>query len=220
MNFHDERDNLSRGDEAATRAGEHARPGCAYTGHAVVVARFASTRAVSSPRPTLRFPRRGLPPGGLRPSAPTSRGSGDMRGSPPRLGCVLLLSGQGRAAVGRVYRRTRSAGWPTGSTLRRAGSGSGGRSGRLSRCRWGRARQRVGERLGSAATAGEGAQNLVCAYIAAGVLTGLGANAAFGWWWPDPVLALGIAAIAVGRVARRGVARAAVRSPRSGLRLV
>ena len=61
----------------------------------------------------------------------------------------------------------------------------------------GRAKQRVGERLGSGATAGEGAQNLLCAYMAAGVVAGLGANAAFGWWWLDPVIALAIAAIAV-----------------------
>jgi divalent metal cation (Fe/Co/Zn/Cd) transporter len=59
------------------------------------------------------------------------------------------------------------------------------------------AKQRIGERLGSAATAGEGAQNLLCAYMAAGVLVGLGANAAFGWWWLDPLVALAIAAIAV-----------------------
>jgi len=61
----------------------------------------------------------------------------------------------------------------------------------------GRAKQRVGERLGSDATAGEGAQNLLCAYMAAGVLVGLVANAAVGWWWLDPVIALAIAAIAV-----------------------
>jgi divalent metal cation (Fe/Co/Zn/Cd) transporter len=61
----------------------------------------------------------------------------------------------------------------------------------------GRAKQRVGERLGSGATAGEGAQNLLCAYMAAGVLVGLGANAALGWWWLDPIIALVIAAIAV-----------------------
>jgi divalent metal cation (Fe/Co/Zn/Cd) transporter len=61
----------------------------------------------------------------------------------------------------------------------------------------GRAKQRIGERLGSGATAGEGAQNLLCAYMAAGVVVGLGANAALGWWWLDPVIALGIAAIAV-----------------------
>ncbi len=61
----------------------------------------------------------------------------------------------------------------------------------------GHAKQRLGERLRSGATAGEGAQNLLCAYMAAGVLLGLAANAAFGWWWLDPVIALVIAAIAV-----------------------
>lgn len=61
----------------------------------------------------------------------------------------------------------------------------------------GRAKQRVGERLGSGATTGEGAQNLLCAYLAAGVLVGLVANAAVGWWWLDPVIALAIAAIAI-----------------------
>jgi divalent metal cation (Fe/Co/Zn/Cd) transporter len=70
----------------------------------------------------------------------------------------------------------------------------------------GRAKQRIGERLGSGATAGEGAQNLLCAYMAAGVVVGLGANAALGWWWLDPVIALGIAALAVheGRGTWRG----------------
>jgi divalent metal cation (Fe/Co/Zn/Cd) transporter len=61
----------------------------------------------------------------------------------------------------------------------------------------GRAKQRIGECLGSGATAGEGAQNLLCAYMAAAVLVGLAANAAFGRWWLDPVIALVIAAIAV-----------------------
>jgi divalent metal cation (Fe/Co/Zn/Cd) transporter len=61
----------------------------------------------------------------------------------------------------------------------------------------GRAKQRIGQRLGSAATAGEGAQNLLCAYMAVGVLAGLIANALIGWWWLDPVIALAIAALAV-----------------------
>jgi divalent metal cation (Fe/Co/Zn/Cd) transporter len=61
----------------------------------------------------------------------------------------------------------------------------------------GRAKRRLGARLGSAATAGEGAQNLLCAYMAAGVLLGLVANAALGWWWLDPVIALGIAGLAI-----------------------
>lgn len=61
----------------------------------------------------------------------------------------------------------------------------------------GRAKQRIGAELGSGATAGEGTQNLLCAYLAAGVLVGLLANAIAGWWWVDPVVALGIAALAV-----------------------
>ena len=79
----------------------------------------------------------------------------------------------------------------------------------------GRAKQRVGERLGSGATAREGAQNLLCAYMAAGVLLGLAANAVLGWWWLDPIIALAIAAIAVreGREAWSGEGCACVAVP-------
>jgi divalent metal cation (Fe/Co/Zn/Cd) transporter len=70
----------------------------------------------------------------------------------------------------------------------------------------GRAKARLGARLGSLATSGEGAQNMLCAYMAAGVLAGLLANAALGWWWLDPAIGLGIAALAVkeGRAAWAG----------------
>jgi divalent metal cation (Fe/Co/Zn/Cd) transporter len=59
-----------------------------------------------------------------------------------------------------------------------------------------RAKRRVGRALGSHATACEGSQNLICAYLAVTALAGIGANALFGWWWADPVAALGIAGIA------------------------
>ena len=59
------------------------------------------------------------------------------------------------------------------------------------------AKVRLAHRLGSAATKGEGNQNLLCAYLAGAVLIGLVANAAFGVWWLDPVAALAIAGIAV-----------------------
>lgn len=59
------------------------------------------------------------------------------------------------------------------------------------------AKRCLGARLGSLATAGEGTQNLLCAYLAAAVLAGLLANTVLGWWWLDPVVALGIAALAV-----------------------
>lgn len=59
------------------------------------------------------------------------------------------------------------------------------------------AKKRIGTRLGSAAVRGEGDQNLLCAYLAAAVLIGLLANTALGWWWLDPAIALGIAAMAI-----------------------
>jgi divalent metal cation (Fe/Co/Zn/Cd) transporter len=68
------------------------------------------------------------------------------------------------------------------------------------------AKSRVGEALASSATASEGRQNLLCAYLSAALLVGLGANALFGWWWADPAAALAVAALAVkeGREAWRG----------------
>lgn len=59
------------------------------------------------------------------------------------------------------------------------------------------AKRRLGAQLASAATAGEGSQNLLCAYLAAAVLIGLLANTAFGWWWLDPLVGLGIAGLAI-----------------------
>ncbi|MFG2042940.1 cation transporter [Dactylosporangium sp. NPDC048998] len=58
-------------------------------------------------------------------------------------------------------------------------------------------KQRLGTQLDSEAVAGEGTQNLICGYLAAGVLLGLLANTLFGWWWLDPVVALAIAALCV-----------------------
>jgi divalent metal cation (Fe/Co/Zn/Cd) transporter len=70
------------------------------------------------------------------------------------------------------------------------------------------AKQRLATTLGSAATHGEGAQNLLCAYLAGAVFLGLAGNALFGWWWLDPIAALLVAAVAVreGREAWRGEA--------------
>jgi divalent metal cation (Fe/Co/Zn/Cd) transporter len=61
----------------------------------------------------------------------------------------------------------------------------------------GLAKRRLGARLRSGATTGEGAQNLMCAYLAVAVLAGLAANAAFGWWWLDPIAGLAVATMAV-----------------------
>lgn len=59
------------------------------------------------------------------------------------------------------------------------------------------AKRRLGDQLGSKATKGEGAQNILCAYLAVAVLIGLLANALFGAWWLDPVAALAVAGLAV-----------------------
>lgn len=61
----------------------------------------------------------------------------------------------------------------------------------------GLAKQRIGAQLGSSATAGEGTQNLMCAYLAAAVFAGLLANTLLRAWWLDGVVALGIAAWAL-----------------------
>jgi divalent metal cation (Fe/Co/Zn/Cd) transporter len=67
-------------------------------------------------------------------------------------------------------------------------------------------KQRLAARLDSAATRGEGRQNMLCGYLAAALLIGLLGNALFGAWWLDPAVGLAIAGVAVaeGRSAWRG----------------
>jgi len=69
-----------------------------------------------------------------------------------------------------------------------------------------RAKARVADALESSATKSESRQTMLCAYLSAGLLVGLGLNALLGWWWADPVTALAIAWVAVkeGRGAWRG----------------
>lgn len=68
------------------------------------------------------------------------------------------------------------------------------------------AKERLAEQIGSAATRGEGRQNMLCAYLAGALLVGLLGNALLGAWWLDPAVGLLIAAVAVkeGREAWRG----------------
>ncbi|WP_235852920.1 cation transporter [Mycobacterium interjectum] len=62
----------------------------------------------------------------------------------------------------------------------------------------GRVKHKLGARLGSNATAGEGTQNYLCAVQAAAVLAGLVITAGSpGGRWLDPVIGLGIAGAAV-----------------------
>jgi divalent metal cation (Fe/Co/Zn/Cd) transporter len=77
------------------------------------------------------------------------------------------------------------------------------------------AKQRLADRLESAATKGEGRQNMLCAYLAGALLVGLVGNAAFGAWWLDPSVGLLIAGVAVkeGVEAWRGEGCACVADP-------
>lgn len=55
-----------------------------------------------------------------------------------------------------------------------------------------RQKRRVAAQIGSAALKADAACGVVCAYMAATLLVGLVLRAAVGWWWADPVAALGI----------------------------
>jgi divalent metal cation (Fe/Co/Zn/Cd) transporter len=59
------------------------------------------------------------------------------------------------------------------------------------------AKRRLGRALGSSATTSESRQTMLCAYLSAGLLVGLVANAVAGWWWADPAVALGIGGVAL-----------------------
>jgi divalent metal cation (Fe/Co/Zn/Cd) transporter len=62
----------------------------------------------------------------------------------------------------------------------------------------GRTKHRLAARLDSAATAGEGTQNYLCAAQAAGVMVSLAVAAVWsGAWWLDPAIGLAIAGVAV-----------------------
>ena len=74
-------------------------------------------------------------------------------------------------------------------------------------------KQRVGERLGSRATVGEGRQNLLCGGLAAGVLVGLLANSLLGLWWLDPVVGIAIAGACIHEGRKTREARLASAAP-------
>lgn len=77
------------------------------------------------------------------------------------------------------------------------------------------AQRRAGRELRSASAVADARQTMLCTYLSAALLVGLGVNSAFGWSWADPVVGLVIAAIAVreGRQAWRGDVCCAVPAP-------
>lgn len=59
------------------------------------------------------------------------------------------------------------------------------------------AQRRAGRELGSASAVADSKQTLLCTYLSAVLLGGLVLNAALGWSWADPLVALVIAGVAV-----------------------
>jgi divalent metal cation (Fe/Co/Zn/Cd) transporter len=64
-----------------------------------------------------------------------------------------------------------------------------------------RAKRRVGIQLDSRAVQADATETVLCVWLSATLLVGLAANAALGWWWADPLAALGVVYVA----AREGV---------------
>jgi Predicted Co/Zn/Cd cation transporters len=58
------------------------------------------------------------------------------------------------------------------------------------------AKRSTGRELGSGSVLADAAQTLLCAYLSAALLAGLGLNATLGWAWADSLAALLIAAVA------------------------
>ena len=54
------------------------------------------------------------------------------------------------------------------------------------------AKRRMAANLGSRALAADAEQTQACWYLSIVVLAGIGLNALLGWWWADPVAALGV----------------------------
>lgn len=58
------------------------------------------------------------------------------------------------------------------------------------------AKRRTATRLGSPTLRADAAETMLCAWLSAVLLGGLVLNATVGWWWADPLAAIGIAAFA------------------------
>lgn len=56
----------------------------------------------------------------------------------------------------------------------------------------GRAKRDLAHTLGSRALDADASQTPACLWLAVLTLAGIALNAAFGWWWADPVAALGM----------------------------
>jgi divalent metal cation (Fe/Co/Zn/Cd) transporter len=53
-------------------------------------------------------------------------------------------------------------------------------------------KKRIAAEINSRALRADALETLACSYLSLTLVVGLGANALFGWWWADPVAALGM----------------------------
>ena len=60
-----------------------------------------------------------------------------------------------------------------------------------------KAKLAAAQRLGSKALEADSFQTLACWWLSIVTLAGIGLNAALGWWWADPLAALGVAALII-----------------------
>jgi divalent metal cation (Fe/Co/Zn/Cd) transporter len=69
-----------------------------------------------------------------------------------------------------------------------------------------RAKRRAAAALGSRALEADAVQTTACWWLSLITLAGIGLNVAFGWWWADPVAALGMTVLLIreGTAAWRG----------------
>lgn len=58
------------------------------------------------------------------------------------------------------------------------------------------AKRRTAARLGSPTLRADAAETMLCTWLSAVLLGGLVLNATVGWWWADPIAAIGIAGLA------------------------
>lgn len=58
-------------------------------------------------------------------------------------------------------------------------------------------KRRTGEAMGSATLIADAAETMLCSLLSLVLLIGLVLNATVGWWWADPVAAIGIALLAL-----------------------
>lgn len=69
-----------------------------------------------------------------------------------------------------------------------------------------RAKRRIAMALSSSALAADATQTSLCAYLSVIALAGVGVNTLLGWWWADPIAALGMVPI-IAKEGFEGIAR-------------